>query len=353
MRKTTSLWRGLTFVFSAMLSLSVVASVVMEQNRGEIDGFFNTHSSQVISTDDGTLYSAYTPDSEYLNQDGTGNSQAVVDAHVNLNTQLSEEGSVLLKNTGVLPLSKESKVTLLGIRSHVILAGSGMGVSAKAGQVVQLEEALAEKYEIGSHTMNHQLVWQQSPTIFKEDIESSIKLLEDITGKKVLYFRAPGFSIRRQEAWAFEILHDMGIVADCSVFPAHHAHGGIPEYTKAEPSIICHNQICLKEFPISVKHIMGKPVVYSGGGYFRLFPYSLIQKWVGRSNYVMTYIHPRDLDVGQPMIKDLPLQRKFKSYVGLKGAEKKLYRLLADFHFMDIQTAMEQIDWRSVPRIVI
>ncbi len=148
MRKTTSLWRGLTFVFSAMLSLSVVASVVMEQNRGEIDGFFNTHSSQVISTDDGTLYSAYTPDSEYLNQDGTGNSQAVVDAHVNLNTQLSEEGSVLLKNTGVLPLSKESKVTLLGIRSHVILAGSGMGVSAKAGQVVQLEEALAEKYEI-------------------------------------------------------------------------------------------------------------------------------------------------------------------------------------------------------------
>ena len=212
---------------------------------------------------------------------------------------------------------------------------------------------IAEKYEIGSHTMNHQLVWQQSPTIFKGDIESSIKLLEDITGKKVLYFRAPGFSIRRQEAWAFEILHDMGIVADCSVFPAHHAHGGIPEYTKAEPSIICHNQICLKEFPISVKHIMGKPVVYSGGGYFRLFPYSLIQKWVGRSNYVMTYIHPRDLDVGQPMIKDLPLQRKFKSYVGLKGAEKKLYRLLADFHFMDIQTAMEQIDWCNVPRIVI
>lgn len=212
---------------------------------------------------------------------------------------------------------------------------------------------IAEKYEIGSHTMNHQLVWQQSPTVFKEDIESSIKLLEDITGRKVLYFRAPGFSIRRQEAWAFEILHDMGIVADCSVFPAHHAHGGIPEYTKAEPSIICHNQICLKEFPISVKHIMGKPVVYSGGGYFRLFPYSLIQKWVGRSNYVMTYIHPRDLDVGQPMIKDLPLQRKFKSYVGLKGAEKKLYRLLADFHFMDIQTAMEQIDWCNVPRIVI
>ena len=77
---------------------------------------------------------------------------------------------------------------------------------------------IAEKYEIGSHTMNHQLVWQQSPTVFKEDIESSIKLLEDITGRKVLYFRAPGFSIRRQEAWAFEILHDMGIVADCSVF---------------------------------------------------------------------------------------------------------------------------------------
>ena len=44
---------------------------------------------------------------------------------------------------------------------------------------------IASKYQVGSHTMNHQLVWQQSREAFKEDVSSSIKLLEDITGQKV------------------------------------------------------------------------------------------------------------------------------------------------------------------------
>lgn len=79
---------------------------------------------------------------------------------------------------------------------------------------------IASKYQVGSHTMNHQLVWQQSREAFKEDVSSSIKLLEDITGQKVEAFRAPGFSIRESEGWAFEILHELGIRMDSSVFPA-------------------------------------------------------------------------------------------------------------------------------------
>ena len=89
----------------------------------------------------------------------------------------------------------------------------------------QLVKRIAERYEVGSHTMNHQLVWQQSREAFREDVFSSVKLLEDLTGKKVTSFRAPGFSIRESEGWAFEILHEAGITTDCSVFPAKHAHG--------------------------------------------------------------------------------------------------------------------------------
>lgn len=77
---------------------------------------------------------------------------------------------------------------------------------------------IASKYQVGSHTMNHQLVWQQSREAFKEDVSSSIKLLEDITGQKVEAFRAPGFSIRESEGWAIEILHELGIRMDSSVF---------------------------------------------------------------------------------------------------------------------------------------
>ena len=175
-------------------------------------------------------------------------------------------------------------------------------------------------------------------------------MLEDITGTKVECFRAPGFSIRESEGWAFEILSDLGIKYDCSVFPAQHAHGGMPSYPKAAPGLIEYQGVQMKEFPVGFKTLAGKHIVFSGGGYFRLFPYPLIKKWSKESSdYMMSYIHPRDLDAGQPMIQSLPLARKFKSYVGLSGAEGKLRKWLIDFDLVDVETASSQIDWASVP----
>lgn len=215
-----------------------------------------------------------------------------------------------------------------------------------------LVKRISEKYQIGCHTMNHQLVWQQTPDEFKADVEEGVKMLEDITGKKVECFRAPGFSIRESEAWAFETLADLGIKYDCSVFPAAHAHGGMPSYPKAAPGIIEYHGVRMKEFPVSFKTIAGKHIMFSGGGYFRLFPYLFIKKWTKASNgYLLSYIHPRDLDEGQPMIKSLSVARKFRSYYGLKGAESKLRHWLSDFQFVDIETADRMLDWSSVQRI--
>lgn len=211
---------------------------------------------------------------------------------------------------------------------------------------------IASRYQVGSHTMNHQLVWQQSRAVFKEDVSSSIKLLEDITGQKVEAFRAPGFSIRASEAWAFEILYELGIRMDSSVFPAHHAHGGMPSYNSAMPSWISYNGIRLKEFPIVYKKILGKHIIFSGGGYFRLFPYYVLRKWTADSpNYILSYVHPRDLDAGQPLIEELNLFRRFKSYYGLREAEGKLRHWLNEFSFVDLRTADRLIDWESVPVI--
>lgn len=213
-----------------------------------------------------------------------------------------------------------------------------------------LVRRLSERFQIGSHTMNHQLVWQQSPKEFRKDVEESIRRLEDITGKKVTCFRAPGFSIRESEGWAFEILSELGITTDCSVFPAHHAHGGMPSYGTPGPSIIEYQGSRIKELPVTYKEIAGKHIIFSGGGYFRLVPYSLLKKWTKESSdYLMSYIHPRDLDAGQPMIKELNYLRRFKSYYGLQGADRKLRTWLSDFDFVDIQTADAQIDWDNAP----
>ncbi len=90
----------------------------------------------------------------------------------------------------------------------------------------------------------------------------------------------------------------------------------------------------------------GSHIIDQGGGYFRLFPYSLIKHWAKKDrDYLLSYIHPRDLDASQPMVPGLPAARKFKSYVGLEGAEKKLRTFLHDFSFTDIGTAEKAVDW--------
>ena len=204
-------------------------------------------------------------------------------------------------------------------------------------------------YEVGSHTRMHQLVYDQTPQEFTNDLKHSISTLEAIIGKKVRYFRAPGFSITENNKWAFEIIAEQGIEIDCSVFPATGSHGGFPSFKSPVPSLLKYNGITLKELPINYKSILGKAIIFSGGGYFRMYPYALIKNWTKKSDYVMSYIHPRDLDPSQPIIEELSALRRFKSYVGLKGAEKKLEKWLNDFEFIDIGTADKLIDWNNVP----
>jgi polysaccharide deacetylase family protein (PEP-CTERM system associated) len=206
-------------------------------------------------------------------------------------------------------------------------------------------------FEIGSHTHLHQLAYDQNRKTFYDDVEKSIKTLEDCTGKKVNSFRAPGFSIIKNNKWAFEVLHELGITKDSSVFPASRAHGGLPSYNTAIPSIIDYNGIKLKEFPINTHTILGKPFIFSGGGYFRLLPYKIIKKWTLQSNYVMTYFHPRDFDNEQPIVPGLSLPRLFKSYVGIKNCKPKLEQWLSDFDFIDLNKADESINWDQVPVI--
>ena len=116
--------------------------------------------------------------------------------------------------------------------------------------------------------------------------------------------------------WAFEILYELGIEIDSSIFPANRSHGGLPSFKSKYPSIISYNGVSLKEFPINYHSIFNKKIIYSGGGYFRFIPYTAIKKWSKCSDYIMSYFHPRDFDFNQPIIKELSTFRKFKSYVG-------------------------------------
>ena len=207
-------------------------------------------------------------------------------------------------------------------------------------------------HHIGCHSYQHELSFRFNRQEFKNDTGKSQKLIEDLIGEKVNAFRAPGFSITEQNKWAFEVLDELSFEYDCSVFPASHDYGGFQTYGNSEPALIqlpSGNKI--KEFPVNIHNLLGRNLVFSGGGFFRLFPYFLIKHWAKQSPYIMTYFHTRDFDPDQPMIESLPLMRKFKSYVGLKTAFKKFQNLLDDFEFVSILEADKKIDWGNVNQI--
>jgi len=166
-------------------------------------------------------------------------------------------------------------------------------------------------------------------------------------------YRAPAFSITERSTWAFEVLAKFGIEFDCSIFPSVHEYGGFPSFGNFEPAILDISGYKMKEFPINTMRILGKDIIFSGGGYFRLFPYILIRHWVQQSNYVMTYFHTRDFDPHQPMLTQLPFHRKFKSYVGLKSAFRKFERLITDFEFISVKEADKRTDWSKAKIIRI
>lgn len=207
-------------------------------------------------------------------------------------------------------------------------------------------------FEIGSHSSAHRLTYELTPGAFEQDLTDSIGLLEDIVGKKVTTYRCPGFSVTADTEWYFESVLRCGIEIDCSIFPACRGHGGFPSFGAGCPCLVEATGGVLKEFPVSVYRALGRSVVFSGGGYFRLMPYFLTRALVGSSSYVMTYFHPRDFDPGQPVLGGLPLHRRFKSYYGLRSSFSKLQRLLRDFEFMDVRTADRHLQWEDQPVIM-
>jgi polysaccharide deacetylase family protein (PEP-CTERM system associated) len=224
-------------------------------------------------------------------------------------------------------------------------------VARKFPQIVRLIHESG--YEIATHSDMHQLAYMQTRTQFEADLQRSIQCISELTGEPVTSYRAPGFSLKQENAWVFDALAENGITIDCSVFPALRAHGGFKEFGQSRPAIVCRNGFEIKEFPINVFTALGRNVIFSGGGYFRLIPYPLIRHLVRKSDYVMTYFHPRDFDARQPVIDGLSPVRRFKSYYGLSQSLAKLRRMIRDFDFIDLRDADRAVDWDSVNKITV
>lgn len=238
----------------------------------------------------------------------------------------------------------ENMDRILGLLEENNIKATFFVVGWIAKRYPDIVKRISENFEIGSHTMTHKLVRSLNKKEFYNEVYSSVSLIEDLTSKKVRAFRAPGFSIGKNELWAFEVLSDLGFEIDSSFLPYNFGLN----MSKSSPCIIEYNGIKIKEFPINYKSVLSKGIIFSGGGYFRFFPYWLLNYWIKDLDYFLAYIHPRDLDSKQPIIKELSPIQFFRSYYGLKSSESKFQRLIKDNDFIDMDLAEKLIDWGKV-----
>jgi polysaccharide deacetylase family protein (PEP-CTERM system associated) len=209
----------------------------------------------------------------------------------------------------------------------------------------------AQGHELASHSYWHEVLARHTRSSLRADLERSKKLLEDESGAEVSGFRAPGGSITLQTAWSLEVLAELGFRYDASLNPGHSSHGGYPT-----PFRVPHLLRCaageLAEIPWSTLGPDRWQFPYAGGGYLRLLPYPVVRAALAAANRrgrtTTVYVHPRELDLGQPRIT-LPLLRRFKYYVGIRSTQPKLRGLLRDFSFTSARRwlADHESEWRS------
>jgi len=207
-----------------------------------------------------------------------------------------------------------------------------------------VEEIGSRGHEIGSHGYSHQFVYKQSPSEFREEMQKSLEILGKLSGQKVVSYRAPFFSITRSSLWALEVLADLGIRFDSSIFPVINYRYGIPQAPRFPHRIGTRNDSGILEFPISTLRILGKNIPIAGGAYFRIFPYQFIKAGIRslnrRNRPVIFYLHPWEIDPEHPKIK-LPRRVSLTHYYNLSGTEEKFKRLLKDFRFSTLRGVLE------------
>lgn len=207
----------------------------------------------------------------------------------------------------------------------------------------QVRKLAAHGHEIASHGYWHELIYTQTPEVFREDVRRAKGLLESLAGVEVQGFRAPSYSITKRSLWALEVLAEEGYRYDASIFPVHHDRYGIPDAPRHPHVIECARRTIL-EAPPSTVRIGSLNLPVAGGGYFRLLPYAWTRWGIKRLNRVerkpaIFYVHPWEIDPHQPRLALSRLNR-VRHYYNLSKTEARLRRLLADFRFAPLGTVL-------------
>lgn len=218
-------------------------------------------------------------------------------------------------------------------------------------------------HEIACHSLLHRRIFGITPDEFFADTRRAKSIIEDVTGKEVLGYRAPSFSITPACTWALEILIEAGFQYDSSIYPVRHPSYGIPHAPRT-PFWVRTASGQILEFPMTVIDLAGYRSPLAGGAYLRALPYSYT-RWAMRylnereDRFVCVYVHPWELDAGQPVLPGRPTTH-LRHRLGLRSLDKKLNQLMSDFEFcpfrpwvdLMLHSAGQNLDFLDVAQLV-
>ena len=217
-----------------------------------------------------------------------------------------------------------------------------------AGRMPGIVSEIADRgHEIACHGYSHQLVYDQTQDVFRDETFKSKAMLEDIIQAPVLGYRAASYSITKRSLWALDVLAEAGFIYDSSIFPVRHDRYGIPDAKEHPHHLQTPSGSQLVEFPLSTANYFGYRLPVAGGGYFRIYPYALTRAGLSQINRnnrpFIFYLHPWEVDPGQPRVPARWLSR-FRHYHNLDKCEARLERLLQDFSFTTVSHVLQNLD---------
>lgn len=163
-----------------------------------------------------------------------------------------------------------------------------------------VKEIASRGHEIGLHGQNHDLMFKLTPAKAREDLLTAQKIVTDITGEPIYGYRAPFFSVSRENLYLLEILSEMNLLYDSSIFPMALPRYGIKDFPTEDALYSLPNGKEIVELPMTTARFLNRQLPVSGGGYMRLIPSALIKNIFrnihAKNKNSMIYMHPYEFD---------------------------------------------------------
>jgi len=224
---------------------------------------------------------------------------------------------------------------VLGLLAEFSVSATFFVVGQVAAKFPDMVNRISEAgHEIASHGYSHIRIDELDSEACRKELELSKQILEDITCKPVVGFRAPSWSIPDNRQRYFDLLLESGYRYDSSSF----------RYGWCSEKELSRNLLSEKNL---VREIAGTTwswqqirFPFNGGFFFRILPYALVKSLMKdlnrRGTAVVFYLHPWELDELHPRVRVDPLSY-FIHYANIGRTQGKFRRLLCDFSFTSIE----------------